>query len=171
MPNLWGCGMKHSVWSSLPLTLAITLFAAAQGRPGRPTTGGTSTGRRTTPTFPSASGTQRSTFVTGRVALDDGTPVTDSVAIQTNCRGQLRTRGYSDSKGYFSIELSSNNWHSLRAVMHPNPCRLRCAEMLAAAQRTNGNIVNCRQIFLDIRRGSWNWHHAFKTWALTMWER
>ena len=101
--------MKYSVWSSLPLILAMSLFAAAQGRPGRPTTGGTSTGRRTTPTFPSASGTPRSTFVTGRVALDDGTPVTDSVAIQTNCRGQLRTRGYSDSKGYFSIELSSNN--------------------------------------------------------------
>ena len=100
--------MKYLLGSSLLLLLALNLSLVAQSRPGRPSTGVGTSRRTATPTFPSA-GTQRSTFITGRIALEDGTPVTDSVAIQTNCRGQLRTRGYSDSKGYFSIELSSNN--------------------------------------------------------------
>jgi tetratricopeptide (TPR) repeat protein len=97
--------MNSRLWFSLPLLFSLSLTASAQGRPGR-TSG--STTRRNTPTSPPP-GNQRTTFITGRITVDDGTPVTDPVAIQTNCRGQLRTRGYSDSKGYFSIELSSNN--------------------------------------------------------------
>ena len=97
--------MNSRLLFSLPLLLALSLTASAQGRVSRSSG---STNRRNTPTFPSSTN-QRATFITGRVVVDDGTPVTDPVAIQTNCRGQLRTRGYSDSKGYFSIELSSNN--------------------------------------------------------------
>lgn len=89
---------------SLLVLLTVNLFA--QGRGGR-SSGSTGTTRRTTPSLPT--NPQRTLFLTGHVVVDDGTPVTDPVAIQTNCRGQLRTRGYSDAKGYFSIELGGTS--------------------------------------------------------------
>jgi tetratricopeptide (TPR) repeat protein len=41
------------------------------------------------------------------VALDDGTALTEPVAVQSNCRGRIRTEGYTDSKGHFSLEINS----------------------------------------------------------------
>jgi tetratricopeptide (TPR) repeat protein len=43
------------------------------------------------------------------VAVDDGTLLTDSVIIQSNCKGRIRTEGYTDSKGHFSFEINSLN--------------------------------------------------------------
>jgi tetratricopeptide (TPR) repeat protein len=39
--------------------------------------------------------------------VDDGTLLTDSVIIQSLCKGRTRTEGYTDSKGHFSFEINS----------------------------------------------------------------
>jgi tetratricopeptide (TPR) repeat protein len=39
--------------------------------------------------------------------VDDGTLLTDSVIIQSICRGRIRTEAYTDSKGHFSFEVNS----------------------------------------------------------------
>jgi tetratricopeptide (TPR) repeat protein len=39
--------------------------------------------------------------------VDDGTVLTDSVMIQSNCKGRIHTEGYTDSKGHFSFEINS----------------------------------------------------------------
>jgi tetratricopeptide (TPR) repeat protein len=52
---------------------------------------------------------QQPIFVSGQVLLEDGTPPTESVAIERVCGGQSRTEGYTDSKGYFSLELGRRN--------------------------------------------------------------
>jgi tetratricopeptide (TPR) repeat protein len=44
-------------------------------------------------------------FLSGKVVVDDGTPLTDAAMIQTICRGSIRDEGYTDSKGTFSIQL------------------------------------------------------------------
>jgi tetratricopeptide (TPR) repeat protein len=44
-------------------------------------------------------------FVSGRVALDDGTELTEPAAIQTICRGDKHTRTYTDRHGSFSFQL------------------------------------------------------------------
>lgn len=44
-------------------------------------------------------------FLSGKVVVDDGTPLTDAAMIQTICRGNIRDEGYTDSKGGFSVQL------------------------------------------------------------------
>ncbi|MCX6629285.1 MAG: tetratricopeptide repeat protein [Candidatus Solibacter sp.] len=48
-------------------------------------------------------------FVSGRVMLEDGTAPTDSVVIETVCNGQTHGEGYTDARGYFSVELGGRN--------------------------------------------------------------
>jgi hypothetical protein len=47
-------------------------------------------------------------FLSGRVVLDDGSPLPDSVSVELICNGSIRTRVYSTSKGDFSITLGGN---------------------------------------------------------------
>ena len=47
----------------------------------------------------------RRAFITGRVVLDDGTPLTESAIIQTICQGHRRTVAHTDSHGGFSFEF------------------------------------------------------------------
>ncbi len=44
-------------------------------------------------------------FISGKVALDDGTELTDPVAIQTICRGDRHTQTYTDRKGSFTFQM------------------------------------------------------------------
>lgn len=44
-------------------------------------------------------------FVSGRVRMDDGTPLPAVAQIQSICRGQRHTEGHTDSKGNFSFEI------------------------------------------------------------------
>jgi tetratricopeptide (TPR) repeat protein len=43
--------------------------------------------------------------ISGRVMLDDGGPPPESVVIERVCNGVSRAEGYTDQKGYFSIDL------------------------------------------------------------------
>jgi tetratricopeptide (TPR) repeat protein len=47
--------------------------------------------------------------VSGRVTLEDGTPPPEPVVIETVCNGSAHGEGYTDAKGYFSIELGARN--------------------------------------------------------------
>ena len=44
-------------------------------------------------------------FISGKVALDDGTELTEPAAIQTVCRGDRHTRTFTDRHGSFSFQL------------------------------------------------------------------
>jgi tetratricopeptide (TPR) repeat protein len=43
--------------------------------------------------------------ISGRVMIDDGTPPPDTAVIERVCSGSVRAEGYTDRKGYFSVEL------------------------------------------------------------------
>jgi len=43
--------------------------------------------------------------ISGRVMLDDGGPPSETVVIERVCNGNARAEGYTDRKGYFSIDL------------------------------------------------------------------
>ena len=80
--------------------LTFSLLASAQTRPS-----GKTPARSTPPQI--GANVTGSIFLSGRVVLDDGSELTEQVAIQTICRGQKRTETYSDSHGSFSFELGS----------------------------------------------------------------
>jgi tetratricopeptide (TPR) repeat protein len=81
--------------------------------PGTGSTTGNTTGRPpTTPTTTpgTTSGTTQrpsTLFITGRVTLEDGTAPPDTATIERVCSGSVRAEGYTDSKGYFSIEVGN----------------------------------------------------------------
>src|SRR5262249_30081412 len=67
-----------------------------------PTTTPNSTQPTPTPTI------QQPIFVSGKIAMDDGSALPDSVVIITVCNGQDHSEGYADAKGYFALELGAN---------------------------------------------------------------
>ena len=46
-------------------------------------------------------------YISGRVMLEDGAPPTEPAVIETVCNGLTHGQGYTDSKGYFALELGS----------------------------------------------------------------
>src|ERR1039458_9187257 len=48
-------------------------------------------------------------FVAGRVVMEDGAAPPGLVTLETVCNGAPHGEGYTDSKGYFSIELGARN--------------------------------------------------------------
>lgn len=96
--------------------------AGSTGTTGTGTTGGgtTGTGSVTGVGRPTSTNTTGNTqpaptvnipqpiFVSGRVMIEDGTPPSEPVVLMTVCNGMNHSEGYTDSKGYFSLELGSN---------------------------------------------------------------
>ena len=78
---------------------------------------GSTTGRTTTPSTtttnpantPGAASPPQPIFVSGRVMLEEGTAPPGSVTIETVCNGSAHGEGYTDTKGYFAIELGRRN--------------------------------------------------------------
>jgi tetratricopeptide (TPR) repeat protein len=91
---------------------------AGGGRPGG-TTGGMNTpstprpGMNVPNTLPTPDVGSRPMFLSGKVIVDDGTPLTDAVTIQSICRGNVRNEGYTDSKGSFSVDLNANSMRTI----------------------------------------------------------
>jgi tetratricopeptide (TPR) repeat protein len=76
---------------------------------GTPGTGRPSTTNTTGNTQPNPSvNIPQPIFLSGRVMLEDGTAPTEPVVLVTVCNGMNHSEGYTDSKGYFSIELGAN---------------------------------------------------------------
>src|SRR5215470_1842539 len=86
---------------------ALPLAATAQ----RSSTGNTNTTSRTTTpsrtnTAPDA--TIQPVFVSGKVLLENGGPLPETVAIERICNGVIRREGYTDFKGQFEFQLGVN---------------------------------------------------------------
>ncbi len=67
------------------------------GRTNIPSTNPRNTPQQQTP--------QQPIFLSGRVLLEDGTPPPETVIIESVCGTSQHNEGYTDSKGYFSIEF------------------------------------------------------------------
>src|SRR5947209_12048501 len=91
---------------------------------GGPTSGGSpntsSPGRPTSiPSTPSTSPSQNQTqnqnqiqrtiFISGKVKMDDGSPIPPNIVIQRVCNGNPRSVAYTDSKGHFSFQWGQTN--------------------------------------------------------------
>jgi tetratricopeptide (TPR) repeat protein len=104
------CGALVAAQQTTPTTTPTT--TAPTTLP--PTGGGTNTGPVTTqPTQPQQSQTPRlpptPIFITGTVALPDGTEPPDRVLIERLClTNSVRSEGFTDSKGRFSIQLGQS---------------------------------------------------------------
>jgi tetratricopeptide (TPR) repeat protein len=87
---------------------AFTLPALAQGRLGSPF--GETRGSTPTPLSTADSNSARSlavtAFISGKVALDDGSELTERATIQTICRGHRHTEGFTDRHGHFSFQFA-----------------------------------------------------------------
>ena len=105
--------MKALQWVGVSL-LCVSLSAPLLGQ-GRPGGGrGNGGGGRTNPPAigaprpPGGIGTTASStsaFISGKVVLDDGTPLTEPAAIETICFGDRHTVAYTDSHGSFSFQF------------------------------------------------------------------
>jgi tetratricopeptide (TPR) repeat protein len=108
--------------------LLLPAYGQSKGGGSTPTTppstgsppGNTNTGRATNSTNPPTTNTNpnpnstqpaipQPLFVSGRVTLEDGTAPPEPVIIETVCNGMPHGQGYTDTKGYFGIELGSRN--------------------------------------------------------------
>jgi tetratricopeptide (TPR) repeat protein len=72
-----------------------------------PGTGTPSGGLRQNPSIETQQGPLTPVFLTGQVALEDGSPPPGHVAIIMFCSGRQRTLGYADMRGYFNVQLGS----------------------------------------------------------------
>jgi lipoprotein NlpI len=95
-----------------------TTSGGGAGAPAGPTTGGGSTTGASPrqPSIPSINQPQQQQqqqmqqpiFLSGRVMMEDGTPAAN-VVIQRVCSGSAKGEGYTDNRGYFSIQLGARN--------------------------------------------------------------
>src|SRR5262245_46551784 len=122
--TVWVKAMALAIASALSVAVAFSQSKGG-GQPGTPSTGAPATGGTPTPgnntpgrtTTPNPGTTTNPSntisipqpiFLSGRVALEDGSPLPEAVVIQSVCNGVAHSEGYTDSKGYFGIELGSN---------------------------------------------------------------
>lgn len=124
------------------LVLSGNLIAQGHGSGGK-TTGGTtgSVPRASSPGLPSVTTMPRTSFLRGKVAVDDGTPITDSATIQTNCTGRVRTEGYTDSKGTFSFEVGSQQ-SQISGIDQASDSSLSSREM-GGSNRVSRDLHQC----------------------------
>jgi len=104
------------------LGLAIVTGVFAQTKPSNPGTGtpaAPSRGNSTTsiPLGPTSgspdSAIQRPLLLTGKVQMDDGSPIPEPVMLQLVCRANPRNIGYTDRKGNFGVDLNDRATSSL----------------------------------------------------------
>src|SRR5215467_15201212 len=88
-----GCVMQRLLLRSVLFLLISSAALFAQGRFGSRTSPQTSGGINPNPdgNNPGNSGMQQTAFISGKVTIDDGTELSEPVAIQTICRGQRHT--------------------------------------------------------------------------------
>jgi tetratricopeptide (TPR) repeat protein len=110
----------------LPFTVAF-----GQNKTGTPPTPPSSTGttgniptRTTIPNTqpqPTTPQPQRPIFITGRVLTEDGQPPEQAAKIERVCNGNAHGEGFTDSKGYFSIQLGGQMSATLQDASEAGP--------------------------------------------------
>ena len=117
----------RAITAAIAVGLSIPAAVIGQSRGGAAPAGGTGgatgsnggVGGTTGPATPSSLPTTNPTstsgatnvpqpiFVSGRVTIEDGTALPGSITIETVCNGSPHAEGYTDARGYFSIELGA----------------------------------------------------------------
>src|SRR5579872_976581 len=96
--------MKAPVVACLLVSLAASIPCFAQGRAG-----GRGNGNANVSTLPLPGGDQPlsvpTVFISGKVAIDDGTLLTEPAAIQSICKGRRHTETFTDRHGSFSFQF------------------------------------------------------------------
>ncbi len=119
---------------------------AAQGM-GTPTTGnGGQTSVQANPNLGSGGGargldTSRPVNISGRVLMEDGSPILQDISIQRVCSGMAKTVAYTDSKGHFSFQWGDRNaivTDAADAGSGPGPGRSSSTSGYGGAQSAGG---------------------------------
>lgn len=93
--------------SPLLVCFLISPCSAQRGPAGGGGSRGTALPRPRVMNMPDPTTSAPSVFLSGKVAIDDGTPLTEGAAVQTICKGQKRTEAYTDRNGNFSFQFQS----------------------------------------------------------------
>jgi tetratricopeptide (TPR) repeat protein len=130
------------------LTLSICMFGQGSVKPPAGGAGGTN-GPRTNPTpanGPPAGNTpdfsQHPLFVSGKVAMEDGTVPPEAVMIQLVCHASPRSIGRTDSKGSFSIDLNNRASMMTFADASENPSPSPNGPVNSSNNRFSNSVAN-----------------------------
>src|SRR6202451_3968558 len=102
--------MKNSARFLLLGAIATANLAAQPMGGTTPTTGsGGQTSVQANPNLGSGGGamgtnTSRPIYISGKVVMEDGSPVSPNVTIERVCSGMSKTVAYTDSKGHFNFQ-------------------------------------------------------------------
>src|ERR1700685_3923365 len=104
--------MRNSVLLLVLATGSLTAQVGGTGGMGgtTPTTGsGGQTSVQANPNLGSGGGamgtnTSRPIYISGKVVMEDGSPVSPNVTIERVCSGMSKTVAYTDSKGHFNFQ-------------------------------------------------------------------
>lgn len=99
--------MFRTVLRSLLVSAAVFLIALASFAQR----GKTRTPSVTPGTGPNAQSLS-SRFISGKVVVDDGTPLTDQAIIQSSCKGMRHAETHTDSSGHFNFEFGKQRTES-----------------------------------------------------------
>jgi cytochrome c-type biogenesis protein CcmH/NrfG len=101
--------------------------APSSGSAGTTSGAGTTTSGKTTGNVPGTPtpGTAQPQiiYISGRVALEDGTAPDGPVVIERVCNGSAHAEGYTDTKGYFSFQLGGQNTMVMQDASESNSPR------------------------------------------------
>src|SRR5271154_4650300 len=148
--------MTRIIWFAGMAMLMASIAVAQRGVPGG-TGGGTTTGGTggsTTSNLPTTSAPstnsnsntnstgapsqQRPIFLNGQVMMEEGGPPPDRVSIERVCPGGTYREGYTDSRGYFNIQVGLQNNMFADASMDTAPM----PGLAALNQENNGSSQN-----------------------------
>jgi tetratricopeptide (TPR) repeat protein len=92
----------------------------AANTPGRPTTmPSTPTTNPNQNQIGNQNQMQRTIFISGKVMMDDGSPIPSNIVIQRVCNGNPRSVAYTDSKGHFSFQWGQQNSFMMSDASEP----------------------------------------------------
>ncbi|MBA3913326.1 MAG: hypothetical protein H0X25_05610 [Acidobacteriales bacterium] len=79
-------------------------------------------------------------FISGKVVLQDGSPLTESVAIQSVCNGRKHVEAYTDSSGSFLFQFAAATTGMLSSGLGEGDNSMRSTDTLDGRIR---NFRNC----------------------------
>lgn len=119
---------QRRILAELAFTIALLAPVASAQKPPKPPSGPTpapTTGPVTpTPSQPTQPQTDVVTFLMGRVATNDGTPIPNDMLVERICNEHVRQQVYASPNGEFSMQMGSRNDSFLDATADgPSPVR------------------------------------------------
>jgi tetratricopeptide (TPR) repeat protein len=89
--------------------------------------------------------------MSGKVIVDDGTPLTDPAAIQSTCKGRVHVEAYTDSKGRFTFEVKSLNQNDVAADQATDSSQTLLGRAPTEAGRGGSNPNRLRDYWRDCK--------------------